>query len=96
MRTLVSLDTETGIIRRYSESAQATHAAGLTSDPEDGDRTRGIIEGFRVHPSGDHAIKTPRLRTWDDALREQRPARYDAEQRGRQSLLLEHTHRDEA
>lgn len=87
MTTFVSLDTETGIVRRWEKSPalglRPTHAAGLTHDPEDALKTASIIEGFRANPHVDHAIKTPRPRTMDDALREQRAARAEAEQRGR-------------
>jgi hypothetical protein len=90
VRTFVSIDTESGIIRRYSESASLTHEAGLTHDPEDGDKTRAVIEGFRVHPHSDFRIPVQRIRTFEDALIEQRQrfAARDAQ------LLL--SHRDEA
>lgn len=86
MSTFVSLDTETGIIRRWEKSPalglRATHAAGLTHDPEDAIKTTSMIESFRCNPHVDHAIKAPRPRTMDDALREQRQARVEAERRG--------------
>lgn len=82
MTVLVSLDTEEGIIRRYTGTGPATHAAGLIHDPEDAEKTKGIIERFRHSPSGDHVVKVARPRTIDDALREQRQKRAEAEQRG--------------
>lgn len=82
MTVLVALDTETGLVRRY-EGKIATHVAGLTNDPEDALKTASVIEGFRLNPHMDHAIKVPRPRTMEDALREQRIARAEAEQRGR-------------
>lgn len=76
MTTLVSLDTDTGIIRRWEKSlalgTRPTHAAGLTHDPEDALKTSSLIESFRCNPHVDHAIKVPRPRTMEDALREQR------------------------
>lgn len=71
MTALVVLDTETGVISRF-DGRIATHAAGLTHDPEDADRSRVLLEQFRVNPHADHKIKVPRKRTIDDALREQR------------------------
>lgn len=90
MRTFVSLDTETGIIRRYSENSTMTHEAGLTCDPEDAIRTANVVEGFRQNPHGDFRVNKPRVRTYEDALVEQRQrfAARDAQ------LLL--SHRDEA
>lgn len=86
MTTFISLDTETGIIRRWEKShalgLRPTHAAGLTHDPEDALKTSSIIESFRVNPHVDHAITAPRPRTMEDALREQRTARAEAEKRG--------------
>lgn len=91
VRTFVSLDTESGIIRRYSETASMTHEAGLTHDPEDAIRTSTVIEGFRQHPHSDFRV-TRGLRTFEDALREQRERR--AREAAMPQLLL--THRDEA
>jgi len=82
MTALVVLDTETGIITRF-DGAKATHAAGLTHDPEDALKTTSIIESFRCNPHMDHAIKVPRPRTMEDAMREQRQKRVEAEERGR-------------
>lgn len=91
MRTFVSIDTETGIIRRYSETFAMTHEAGLTNDPEDADATRHVIEGFRTHPHSDFRVVRPGARTFDDALAEQRERR--AREAEKQSLL---GHQDEA
>lgn len=86
MSTFVTLDTETGVIRRWEKSPalglRPTHAAGLTHDPEDALKTQNVIETFRCNPHADHAIKVPRPRTIEDALREQRQARVEAEARG--------------
>lgn len=92
VRTLVSLDTESGIIRRYSENAIPTHEAGLTSSPDDADATRRVLEGFRAHPHSDFRLYGPRIRTYDDAVAEQIRRREARE--AQQPLLL--THRDEA
>lgn len=90
VRTFVSLDTESGIVRRYSENAIPTHEAGITSDPEDADRTLAVLQRFRVHPHEDFRVNRPRLRTYEDAVAEQRAARHAQE-----SVKLL-THRDEA
>lgn len=82
MTALVVLDTESGIITRFDER-KATYAAGLTHDPEDALKTTSIIESFRCNPHMDHAIKVPRPRTMEDAMREQRQKRVEAEERGR-------------
>jgi len=71
MTVLVALDTETGIIRRYVGST-ATHAGGLTHDPEDADKTREAIETFRHTPPDALKIGSTGRRTFEDALREQR------------------------
>jgi hypothetical protein len=71
MTVLVSLDTDSGIIRRWSGRTN-THAAGLTHDPEDALKTTSVIEAFRVNPHMDHWIVSTGKRTMDDALREQR------------------------
>lgn len=93
MRTLVSLDTESGLIRRYSETAVPTHEAGLACDPEDAIRTSTVLEGFRQHPHSDFEVPRPRVRTYEDAVSEQiqRRAAHEA-----QRLLADHSHRDEA
>lgn len=70
MRTFVSLDTESGLVRRYSEGHR-THEAGLTNDPDDADKTRAVIERFRVHPHEDFRVAHVGLRTYDDAVAEQ-------------------------
>lgn len=75
VRTFVSLDTESGIVRRYSENAIPTHEAGITSDPEDADRTLAVLQRFRVHPHEDFRVNRPRLRTYEDAVAEQRMRR---------------------
>lgn len=82
MTVLVVLDTESGIISRF-DGRTATHAAGLTHDPEDAVKTQSKIEGFRLNPHLDHAIKVPRARTMEDALSDQRKLRAEAEGRGR-------------
>jgi hypothetical protein len=48
MQTFVSLDTQSGIIRRYSGSAKPTHEAALTNDPEDASCTLRLLQDFRV------------------------------------------------
>lgn len=94
MRTLVSIDTESGIVRRYSEIASLTHEAGLTNDPDDGDATRHVIEGFRVNPHPAFRVVPRGLRTYEDALLDQRLQRaVDPE---KQLLLGPPSHRDEA
>lgn len=90
MRTLVSIDTETGLIRRYSETAGMTHEAGLVSDPADADQTRRIVEGFRAHPHDNFRCTRPRVRTYEDAVGEQIQRRAALEA---QNIL---SHRDEA
>jgi hypothetical protein len=71
MTVLVTLDTETGIIRRWAERTN-THVAGLTHDPEDALKTSALIESFRVNPHMDHQVRSTGRRDFDDALREQR------------------------
>lgn len=77
MRTFVSLDTETGIIRRYSETAKATHVAGLTHDPNDAVRTQTLLEGFRVHPG--YEFKVPPPGSWEQAMAVQQAKRMMAQ-----------------
>lgn len=90
MRTLVSLDTETGIIRRYTGNAGMTHEAGLTCDPNDPVKTATILEGFRLNPHQDFRVVKRWPRTYEDAVAEQRAHR--------EQLLLAAplSHRDEA
>jgi hypothetical protein len=95
VRIFVSLDTESGIVRRYSENANPTHEAGLTHDPDDAVRTQTVIEGFRQNPHMDFRVNKPRVRTYEDAVAEQRARR---ERNAEQQLLLGPplSHRDEA
>lgn len=95
MRTLVSLDTETGIVRRYCENAQVTHIGGLTNDPDDETATLDVLQEFRVHPPWRLAASPAAgLRTYDDALAEQIMAREKSAEK--QLLLGPPSHRDEA
>lgn len=94
MRTFVSIDTESGIIHRYSENARPTHEAGLTHDPDDGDATRHVIEGFRANPHPAFQLVPRGLRTYEDALLDQRLKRAIAAEK--QILLGPPSHRDEA
>jgi hypothetical protein len=97
VRTLVSLDTETGFIRRYSETAGMTHEAALVTDPDDADKTLRVLEGFRTYPHESfRCLPTGRARTYDDALSEQIAARMAAERQKEQLLIADHSHRDEA
>lgn len=75
VRTFVSIDTESGIVRRYSETAFPTHEAGLTHDPEDADATRSIVERFRQAPHDSFRVARKGLRCYEDALAEQRARR---------------------
>lgn len=75
MRTFVSLDTESGIVRRYSEIAFPTHEAGLTNDPDDAEATARVVERFRVHPHESFRVARRGLRTYDTAIAEQRAKR---------------------
>jgi hypothetical protein len=90
VRTFVSLDTETGIVRRYSETARPTHVGGLTNDPEDGTTTSEVIQEFRLVPPWRLTVPNPRLRTFEDALIEQRA------RQTQQLLIADQSHRDEA
>lgn len=51
MTVLVSLESETGFLRRYVSSSKPTHFAALTNDPTNADATRATIEKFRVTPN---------------------------------------------
>ncbi len=98
VRTFVSLDTETGIVRRYSENAHATHIGGLTNDPDDEVTTLQVLQEFRTQPPWRLAAPVaPGLRTYEDALADQR-LRLQAKERDaeKQLLLGPPSHRDEA
>jgi hypothetical protein len=91
VRTFVSLDTESGIIRRYSENAKPTHIAGLTSDPDDADRTLELIEGFRQAPHYSFGCVS------EDSSYEAAVAKQIRDRKQREQLLIvDHSHRDEA
>lgn len=97
MRTLVSLDTESGIIRRYSETAGMTHEAALVCDPDDSDKTLRVLQGFRANPHDSFRIAAVRPRCYEDAVSEQIAARYAKEREQEKQLLLgPPSHRDEA
>lgn len=74
MTLLVSLDTETGVVRRWN-GRDNTHVAGLVTDPEDGEKTFATIQSFREDPPWKLRVPEKRARTYDDAVREQRDRR---------------------
>ncbi len=71
MTVLVSLDTESGIIRRWAERTN-THVAGLTNDPEDAAKTFAVIQEFRHTPADALKIASTGKRDWSDAMRDQK------------------------
>lgn len=71
MTVLVTLDTETGIVRRW-QGGLNTHVAGLVNDPEDGAKTAAVIADFAAFPHDKFKVEPPKLRTYEDAVREQR------------------------
>jgi hypothetical protein len=88
MQTFVSLDTQSGIIRRYSGSAKPTHEAALTNDPEDASCTLRLLQDFRVQPHWKFSLFADG--TYESALAQQRRERQHAEE------VRDLSHRDEA